>query len=349
MTATDVALVDVACALCGATRRRERFAQEPFTVWQCAECALVYVSPRVPDEWLIDTVYDATYWRSEAPRERGYANYLTDDAAATRTWDRRWKALDAWWPAAGAVLDVGCANAGFLDRARAAGLSAYGLEPSHAAHRRAIDRIGAHRILRQDLGTARAVRPDGWPDTFELVTLWDVLEHLPDPVAALRQAREWLAPGGRIVIETQDVASVAARLLGRRWHHYKHVEHLVHFDRATLERALTDAGLRAVHWTRKGAGKAVRWSFLVERSARLGGVAHALVRGLAKLAGRLDPLVYVNPCDQWIVVAEELPVEAPAADVPAEEPEDTNPRAWGAAPPPKPRPPEPRPPEDQAA
>tara|TARA_R110002126_G_scaffold64513_6_gene165172 strand:+ start:18173 stop:19093 length:921 start_codon:yes stop_codon:yes gene_type:complete len=296
-------LVEVACALCGAARRREVFQDAPYKVWRCIECELVYVSPRIPDDWLIDTVYNATYWRSEAPRDRGYADYLTDEKAARRTWSRRWKALAEWWPASGSVLDVGCANGGFLDHARNQGLSPYGLEPSLAAHTRAIDRIGAHRVIRKDLGTASAVRPDGWPTHFDLVTMWDVLEHLPDPVGALRQAGELLAPGGRVVVETQDVGSRFARLLGRRWHHYKHVEHLMHFDKSTLEQALAAAGLRALSWTRRGAGKSVRLSFLIERSAR---VAPWMPRLLSPLLRLGNPLFYVNPCDEWIVVAEPI-------------------------------------------
>jgi hypothetical protein len=127
-----------------------------------------------------------------------------------------------------------------------------------------------------------------------------VLEHLPDPLAALARARELLADGGRLVIETQDVESRAARLLGRRWHHYKHAEHLVHFSPATLRRALEHSGLESVALLRRGGGKYVAREFLVERSGRLAPWLPRMARPLARLLPRT---LWVDPRDELLVVA----------------------------------------------
>jgi hypothetical protein len=130
-----------------------------------------------------------------------------------------------------------------------------------------------------------------------------VLGHLPRPVRTLEHARGLLAPGGRLVVETQDVQSVAARVLGRRWRHYKHAEHLVHFDRDTLARALFAAGLQLEFKTRRAAGKYVRAGSLAERARRLCPPLAPLCAPLARLSGA----IYVNSLDEWIAVARARP------------------------------------------
>jgi SAM-dependent methyltransferase len=292
------ALEDVACPLCAARERRLRFRDEPFGVWICAGCDLTYVSPRVPASELLERVYDASYWRSAAPRLRGYRDYAGAADEARATWARRLDALAAHLPPGGDALDVGCAAGFFLEALAARGWRVHGLEPSAPMYEVAAARLGAHCVHRGTL----ADLPPRWPARFDLVTLWDVLEHLPDPVAALRRARAALAPGGRLVLETQNVASVAARVLGRRWHHYKHEEHLAHFHPGTLTRALAAAGLEVLALTPRGAGKVVRLDFLAERAGRfgLGRLLGPLLRLLVR-AG--NPACYVNPLDELVVVA----------------------------------------------
>jgi 2-polyprenyl-3-methyl-5-hydroxy-6-metoxy-1,4-benzoquinol methylase len=287
-------LREVGCCLCGCDESRERFREGPFRVVDCASCGLTYVTPRLAGD-LVERVYGEDYWRSREPRSHGYADYLGDAALYRRTFGRRWRSLRAHLPRPGRALDVGCAGGFFLDVLLQEGWDALGLEPSAEMARRVAARLGPARVLRATLEEAELA-----PGTFDLVTLWDVLEHLRDPVAALVRVRELLRPGGRVVLETQDVRALFARLLGRRWQHYKHREHLVHFHRGTLARALEAADLRLLSLRRRAAGKYVRGEFLVERSARL----HA------RLPALLGPLLggpwalYLNLGDELIAVAE---------------------------------------------
>jgi SAM-dependent methyltransferase len=286
--------VDVACALCGSLQRVERFREGRWTVMACGGCRLVYVTPRFDDDELIGRVYDPTYWRSPTPRERGYGDYRRDHDLLRRTFARRLAALDGRLPARGRALDVGCATGAFLELARERGFEVHGVEPSPTAHAEAAERLGPERVYAGTLEEAELA-----PASFDLITFWDVLGHLPRPVRTLEQARRLLAPGGRLVVETQDVQSLAARFLGRRWQHYKHAEHLVHFDRDTLARALFAAGLQLEFRTRRAAGKYVRGEFLAERARRLCPALAPLCAPLARLPGA----IYVNPLDEWIAVA----------------------------------------------
>ena len=80
----------------------------------------------------------------------------------------------------------------------------------------------------------------------------------------------------------------------------KHAEHLHHFHAGTLRRLLEAAGFEIVHSTRRGAGKYVTPAFVIERSRR---VAPKLAPLLARLERWLPSAFYVNPHDEWIVVA----------------------------------------------
>jgi hypothetical protein len=128
------------------------------------------------------------------------------------------------------------------------------------------------------------------------VTLVDVIEHVAQPVELLAQARALLAPGGVVAIVTPDLGSVAARAMGWRWWHFR-VAHIGYFDRRTLSRACTRAGLRVERLSRPA------WYFdvayLWERICR--DLPPALrVRAPRSLARVVVPL---NLRDSWLALA----------------------------------------------
>ncbi|MBX3464928.1 MAG: methyltransferase domain-containing protein [Planctomycetes bacterium] len=286
------------CQLCGSTARDRRFQDGPFEVMTCRDCGLVYVTPRLHGQALLD-VYGEGYWKSDNPKQRGYADYARESALYLRTFEKRMALVQRWLPANARVLDVGCAAGYFLRVAQRHGHDVHGVELSPAIAHEAIAALGADRI---HVGTLDAAIPamNYAPASFDLITLWDVIEHVPDPQAVLRRIRELLRPHGHLLLETQNVASRWARLLGRRWHHYKHAEHLYHFTPATIRRLLADCGFRTVEVGSAYAGKYVSFAFLAERAGRLGPVAGLLARPLRLFARHS---LYVNPHDELIVVA----------------------------------------------
>jgi len=102
------------------------------------------------------------------------------------------------------------------------------------------------------------------------------------------------------VLETQNVASGFARLMGRRWQHFKHEEHLYHFEPATLDRLLAETGFRCVHRTARYGGKFVSPHFVAERVGKIHPVLSVLASPLRALPG---PAVYVNLRDEMVVLA----------------------------------------------
>jgi SAM-dependent methyltransferase len=158
-------------------------------------------------------------------------------------------------PEASSLLDVGAANGLLVEEASREGLRGVGVEPSRVLAAEARDRsLEVHPgVLPHPALVGRR---------FDVVTLVDVIEHVADPVELLRLAREQLTEDGCVLVVTPDIASVAARVLGRRWWHLR-LAHVGYFTRTTLTRALAGAGLVPERWWRPG------WVFetgyLVER------------------------------------------------------------------------------------
>ena len=293
----DVVEVD-RCQLCGGADRRVRFHDGPCRVVECAGCGLVYVTPRLQGEAL-RAVYDEGYWKSSNPKQRGYADYASESALYLKTFGKRMALVRRHLPPKARILDVGCAAGYFLRVAQREGHDVHGVEMSAAIAGEAQKALGGERVHVGTLDEAIAVKGHA-PASFDLVTLWDVIEHVPDPQSLLRTIRGLIKPGGTLLLETQNVDSRWARLLGRRWHHFKHDEHLYHFKPATIRRLLADCGFETLELGAAYAGKYVSFGFLAERAGRLGRVAGLLASPLALLRGLS---LYANPRDEMIVVA----------------------------------------------
>jgi 2-polyprenyl-3-methyl-5-hydroxy-6-metoxy-1,4-benzoquinol methylase len=285
----------VGCGLCGSDEYETRFQEGPFSVVTCRECGVTFVTPRLKDASLIDEVYNEGYWRSQAAKDHGYTDYCADAPLYLKTYRRRLSIVKRHFDRPGRVLDVGCAAGYFLDVMRGEGWEVTGLEPSEAIRSQAVERLGEERVLGGVLGDTELAE-----GSFDLVTLWDVIEHIPDPRAALREARRLIAPGGKLLVETQNVASPAARILGRRWQHYKHAEHIYHFNRATLTRLLEEAGFETLENRPWLGGKYVSMEFIAERAGRLHPILSWILSPLRLLR---STAIYINIFDEMIVVA----------------------------------------------
>jgi len=154
----------------------------------------------------------------------------------------------------GRLLDIGAGSGILIEQAKKIGFEAEGVEPSVELQTRA-------RELALNVHLGVLPHPDV-RGPFDVITIVDVIEHVPDPVGLLRQARELLSPDGVLLVATPDRRSLVARLMGWRWWHYR-VAHIGYFDRKTLEVAISGAGLKVSAVKRPG------WhfpaSYLVER------------------------------------------------------------------------------------
>jgi len=224
--------VSHACAACGARERRAKLRTHGVEILECGDCGLAFWEPGVGHR--AAAVYDADYFDS-SEAGHGYDDYAGLEEVLRRNFRRRVAAIPRPGPEA-RLVDIGAAYGYAVDESRRLGWRAVGLEISRAAAVRAARATG----FRVAVASAdRAPLPDA---AFQAATLWDVLEHLPAPGAAVAEAARLLAPGGSLVLTTGDVGSLAARLSGPRWHLYTIPEHLFFFTRESLRQLLARHG-----------------------------------------------------------------------------------------------------------
>ena len=246
---------------------------------QCTACGLATWNWQGFDP---ETFYDASYWRSHDPH-KGYADYFALAAATQRTHTARLR----WIRKAPSVatrpirlLDAGCGPGFFVQAAARSGFTAAGVELSQAAVSHARDELG------QNVWQGRVEPADLHDGPYDVVTLWDVIEHLPDPAASLAALSGVLNPGGLLAVSTGDVTSLTARLSGARWHLFTLPEHLWFHTPNSLRRLLRRAGLHPIDCRYEVCWYTVR--YLAERleamfgsrgwiSSRLGAIGRRVV------------------------------------------------------------------------
>ena len=247
--ATEIPWQQPACLLCGSAAAallveapdRLNLAGPRYRVVRCAACGLCFTSPR-PDPAGSVRFYPADY----APHQPGRLR-----PRPVRWWKRPRAAGRRNFESEGILpfgqrrlLDVGCGGGSFLHRMQALGWNVTGLDVSAAA----VQRIRTQLGLRAVVGTLPHAELTG--GRFEAVTLWQSLEHFHQPLAALRQVHELLAPGGRVYLSVPNIDSGPFRWFGAAWLGLDLPRHLVHFTPATLRRMLDAAGFADVRlWT----------------------------------------------------------------------------------------------------
>ncbi len=227
----------MSCPGCGASDREPYFEKDGFRLVRCRSCGLVSVANPPSDEEL-ERFYS---------RRGGYHLDVLGDtpqaARLERLARRHLGQLRVRVRPTGRLLDVGCASGAFLRAAREEGFNAVGVERNR-------DTAAAARALGLEVRDG-TIEQAGFPAvTFDVVTFWDVIEHLPDPASALLEAARILRPGGTVAFSTPNVDGLFPRLsgaVGRRvgyWTHPEPPAHLHQFSVTTLARLLERCGFR---------------------------------------------------------------------------------------------------------
>ncbi len=268
------------CACCGETAQlTRRFTKNSFTIVRCCVCGLQYVN-QLPAPSELRTIYGEEFFRvgrkfSGHPSSAGLINARQRVEAVRRL------------PAVGRTrwLDVGCATGDFLVCAASVIDEVSGIELSAFAAEKAQERD-------LDVTTGDFLQADVPRAAFDVVSMWDYVEHVPDPAANLEKAFAVLKPGGYLTLSTGDVDSLLARLAGRFWHLMIPPRHLYFFSPVTIRRLLTAASFDLVRIGRPA--KRVPLDFAAWKLATMTvpGLSTAVVQTCSRLGlGRVAPSV----------------------------------------------------------
>jgi len=217
----------VACNLCQGTATRPFAQRDGLQVVECTNCGLVYVNPRRDAEHIYQ------HYNSDQSSRIQY--YLDVEVADRRTFNELLDLADRLAPQRGTLLDIGPNIGTCLALAHERGWDSYGVEINAEAARYCREQRGLNVI-------AGALDAHTYPDnSFDIVLMGDVIEHLRDPLDLMRVVQAILKPGGAVIISTPNIGGWAGRLL-----QIKPEEHLYYFTPATMQTLLRKAGLDVV-------------------------------------------------------------------------------------------------------
>lgn len=205
---------------------------------ECRHCNLGFLNPRVLPEIVLKSYSDAVDPTFVTQNETRIATFR-------RALARILKVTGMEAAKSTRVLDIGCAGGAFPKAVADAGMSVVGIEPS-----KWLSDYGK-RTYGVDIRAGTLDDHHFPPGSFDLITLWDVIEHVHDPVALLQKCRTLLKKDGTLVLNYPDFGSRLTKLMGRKWPFFLSV-HLFYFTRTSIQTALGKAGLEAfrfqMHW-----------------------------------------------------------------------------------------------------
>jgi len=230
------------CPLCSGSRRTVLHRlRDPsgritgdFELLKCEDCAAVYVSPR-PADAALTALYDEDFYFSTGWSYDALAEWVMDciQAARRRRVERHLSS--------GRLLDVGCGDGRFVQHMARHGWEATGLDFSPSAIVYARRSPSGGRFVQ---GTLEDYACPG--ASLDLITLWQVLEHIGEPRRLVRRCHSLLRPGGVLVAAVPNIEGLSARIAGERWWGLDVPRHLVHYTPGTLCGSLESAGFRIV-------------------------------------------------------------------------------------------------------
>jgi len=232
----DKELLRDSCHICGSNRIHYRFITNGSPICQCEDCDFMFVNPQPSIEKLAE-IYKAGYFlganssggektvsEMKGQTAEMYLSHLLDYSGVKR----------------GKLIEIGCGNGDFLALAKEKGFEVKGIEISKDAAKTANNRIGEECVVCGTLENTDL--PAGY---FDICVLFDVIEHVYDPVGFLRKIHDLLKPDGVIFIVTPSLDSWSARLMRSNWVEFK-TEHLHYFNTQTIQNVLAKTGFNKI-------------------------------------------------------------------------------------------------------
>jgi 2-polyprenyl-3-methyl-5-hydroxy-6-metoxy-1,4-benzoquinol methylase len=214
------------CNICSGEKVNLKFRlDDHHSVYSCKGCGVEFMDPQLSDLELTE-LYSESYYASWGIA--GRSENESSRQMKMATFDLRLD-LAAKYLNPNTVLDIGCATGYFLEAAKKRGIEPYGIELSQYSSDICKKKFGEQRIFCGTLEESSFP-----PASFDLISMFDLIEHVRVPAATLGKAAELLNENGLIIITTPHNKSISNKVMGRKWTHYKK-EHFYYFDLSSLE------------------------------------------------------------------------------------------------------------------
>jgi SAM-dependent methyltransferase len=235
---------ETACNICGAVESRLTASVGGVNYVRCSVCGVERMS-EYPTESDVRDFYSKDYMTKKF-NDLGHHIHFTPEYRNTYFSEKDLTFADLRMDlrkySGKTLLDVGCANGQFLEYASKYGIVSLGIDISE-------EMVGVARKNGLNCEVADLFGLDG---AFDLVTFWDVVEHVMDPRAVLEKTRTLLNPGGEVVIQTPCTGMVS-ELFGEKWLYYLPVQHIHLFSQDSLFALLSKTGYSITSWVRFGS------------------------------------------------------------------------------------------------
>ncbi len=226
----------IECPICESPKAESLYKYKGADVVACHHCTMIYVPLPAPE---FTSIYQETYF-TNAGNQPGYLNYRSEFTSHLITFDKRLEESEKILGLKGRLLDIGCALGHLGEAARRRGWDVYVTDVADYAVIEARKQFGLNGFI--SAPDKLAVKPA----RFDLITMFDVIEHLSHPMDLLKDVHRALAPHGIVQITTPNARSLSARLMGRHWYHLKPNEHLLYFTPETMRLMLQRGGFEVV-------------------------------------------------------------------------------------------------------
>src|SRR4051812_16840848 len=240
------------CLACGDVLHSLFCTKNGHDLYRCSTCHMLSLHP-VPKT--TGEIYEQDYFDG-GDKGFGYVNYDEDKEPMRQVFKDYLSEIGRYVPHRGLLLDVGAATGFFMGIAEGLGWKKRGVEISRYA-----SMLGQKKGLDVIHGTMANINVNG--PLFDVITMWDVLEHMPDPITDLQRARQMLKKDGLLVLNTPDSGSLYAKLLGKRWHLIVPPEHIHYFNSESVAKVLSACGFETLSIKRIGKKFTLEYIFLM--------------------------------------------------------------------------------------
>jgi 2-polyprenyl-3-methyl-5-hydroxy-6-metoxy-1,4-benzoquinol methylase len=229
------------CIVCPEKTAPFWFKKNDCDLYRCGECGLILTHP-IPSQ--LEDIYQSDYFKG-ASTGFGYSDYEAIKEINNETFLKFLGHIEVQRPEKGKILDVGAATGTFLETARTRGWEVEGIEISDYAAE-----VGNKKGLNIHQGTLHSVALVN--GSYDAITLWDVFEHIHNPIESLEKIKSLLKPGGLLVMNLPDAGSFYARMTGKWWPLIVPPEHLYLYTQKSLRKLFAQMGMETIKTARVG-------------------------------------------------------------------------------------------------